>query len=142
MSPAKPACDFPSRMHPSMILRPTFDRRCRTSSFGEPRIAHERYERVMDHNSSDMEEFIVAAVARTCNLKRSALTLQSRNFDIGMDCLAVMTVMSHVQSTLGVQFGPKDTRELFAAMTLNEFIVAIQSIAARHATERSSMGAP
>lgn len=86
----------------------------------------------MDREASNMEEFIATAIARTCNLERSALTPQARNFDIGMDCLAIMSVMSQLQAAFGVQFGPSDARQLFAAVSVDELIMAIRKIVARH----------
>lgn len=94
----------------------------------------------MDHVNPALEQFVVTAVAQACNLEPAALSREAHAMDIGLDCLAIMSVMSQVEAAFGIRCRPVHTRELFAAATVDEFISAVQMIAAAQSISSISQG--
>jgi acyl carrier protein len=77
-----------------------------------------------------LQEFVQSAVARACNIDPAALNPQTQLSDIGLDSIALVAIVSQLETAYDLRMSAVDTLDLMTAVTLGELV---EQLARSHA---------
>jgi acyl carrier protein len=76
---------------------------------------------------ADPREFILATIAKACNLERAVVTCQTSMQDLGMDSLSFFSIINHIGMVYGIDLVPDEITDLFRAASVGELVAFFEN---------------